>query len=111
MGALFSATYRADNDRPTVEVKAAREGNSESWKVTAQCAGARCEAATDAPDPTPTIWRLIGEALDSKADSDAPPQWDMNTPLRKSAAPITSLRRRGKIQPGDLPEWKPPETA
>jgi hypothetical protein len=107
MGALCSLTYRADNDRPTVEVKAVRERNSERWKVIAHCGGARCEATTDAPDPTPTIWRLIGEALDSKAEA-APSVWDMNRKLAKSAAPVTSLRRRGKIQPGDLPTWTPP---
>jgi len=109
MGALFAGTYRADNDRPTVEIEAVRERNSEKWRVVAQCAGARCEASSDAPDPTPTIWRLIGEALNHKAEA-APSPFDMN---RKRARPLTPTpsRRRGKIQPGDLPEWKPPETA
>jgi hypothetical protein len=107
MGVLFSATYRADNDRPTVEIKAAREGNSERWRVIAQCAGARCEALTDAPDPTPTIWRLIGEALDTKAEA-VPSQWDMNRKLTKPLTPTLS-RRRGKVLPTDLPTWNPPE--
>src|SRR5215471_14615110 len=110
MGALVSLTYRADNDRPTVQIEAVRERNSERWKVVAQCAGACCEASTDAPDPTPTIWRLIGEALDSKAEAE-PGKFDMNKRLTKSAAPVTPLRRRGKLQPGDVPEWTPPETA
>ena len=109
MGALFSGTYRADNERPTVEIEAVRERNSERWKVIAHCAGARCEAYSDAPDPTPTIWRMIGEALDAKTEP-APSPFDMNRKLTKPLTPTTSLRRRGKIQPGDLPEWRPPPT-
>ena len=102
MGALFSGTYRADNDRATVEVEAVRERNSERWRVVTQCAGVRCEAYTDAPDPTPTIWRLIGEALDYKAEV-APPKWDLNRKFKKP----TPVRRR---LPTGLPEWRPPET-
>jgi hypothetical protein len=88
-------------------LKPCANGNSERWKVVARCADARSEATTDAPDPTPTIWRLIGEALDSKAEAAQSP-YDMNVRLAKPLTP-TPLRRRGKIQPGDLPEWRPPE--
>ena len=107
---MFSGTYRADKERPTVEIEAVRERNSERWRVVAQCAGARCEASSDAPDPTPTIWRLIGEALDSKAEA-APSPYDMNRRLVKRPVAPTPLRGRRKVSPGDLPEWKPPETA
>jgi hypothetical protein len=102
MGALFSATYRADNDRATVEIEAVRE--RERWKVVARCAGARCEADTAAPDPTPTIWRLIGEALDSKAEVE-PPKWDLNRKFKKPT-PV----RRGRL-PSGLPPWTPPDAA
>jgi hypothetical protein len=103
MGALFSGTYRADNDRAMVEIEAVRERNGERWKVIARCAGARCEAYSDAPDPTPTIWRLIGEALDSKAEA-APPKWDLNRKFKKP----TPVRRR--LATG-LPPWRPPNDA
>jgi hypothetical protein len=109
MGALFSGTYRADNDRPPVEIEAVREHNSERWRVIAHCGGARCEAYTDAPDPTPTIWRLVGEALDAKAEA-VPSQWDMNKRVNRATTPTTAQRRRGKFPPGSVPEWRPPET-
>jgi hypothetical protein len=61
-------------------------------------AGSRCEATTDAPDPTPTIWRLIGEALDCKAEA-APSPFDMNRKLARPLTPTPSRRRRQDTSP------------
>jgi hypothetical protein len=105
--ALISGTFR--NDVRLVAYEAKQDG--ERWTCLAKIGGERFEASTWAPSPWPCIEKLIGEALDSASRETEPGRYDMNKRLVKSAAPVTSLRRRGKVSPGDLPEWKPPEAS
>ena len=103
----ISGTFR--NDMRLVAFEAKQDG--ERWSCLAKLGGERFEADTWQPSPWPCIEKLIGEALDSASREAEPGKFDMNTPLRKPVS-VTPLRhRRGKAQPGDLPEWTPPETA
>jgi hypothetical protein len=101
----INGSYRR-TDQPIVSFEAKQDG--ERWTCLAKVSGERFEASTWQPSPWPCIEKLIGEALDSASREHEPGKFDMNTPLRKSAAPVTSLRRRAKVQPGDLPTWTPP---
>jgi hypothetical protein len=85
--------------------------DGERWSCLAKLGGERFEADTWQPSPWPCIEKLIGEALDSKSHDTDKPRFDMNTRLAKPAAKPSPLRRRGRVSPGDLPEWRPPDDA
>jgi hypothetical protein len=103
----ISGSYRR-TDLPVVSFEARQDG--EHWRVIVKVGGEHFEQTTWQPSPWPCIEKLIGQALDNTNREAEPGKFDMNQPLRKSAAPVTSLRGRRKTQPGDLPEWRPPET-
>jgi hypothetical protein len=105
----INGSYRRA-DQPIVHFEAKQEG--ERWTSLAKVGGERFEASTWQPSPWPCIEKLIGEALDSASRDNEPARFDMNVRRgRPAAAPVTSLRRRGRVSPGDLPEWKPPEAS
>ena len=101
----ITGSYRRA-DLPIVHFEAAQQG--ERWSCVAKIGGEHFEQTTSQPSPWPCIEKVIGEALDSANRDSEPSQFDMNRKLAKPAKSI-SLRRRGKVQPSDLPEWRPPE--
>ena len=104
----ITGSYRRGDDRPIVHFEAKQDG--ERWTCLAKIGGERFEASTWQPSPWPCIEKLIGEALDSASREIGPARFDMNQrPVKRPVAP-TPLRGRRRIAPGDLPEWKPPET-
>lgn len=103
--AQISGSYR-HGTRPNVAFEA--EQQDECWNVTVRSGTQRYEASTWAPSPWPTIERLVADALDGANRETEPGRYDMNRKLAKPLTPTTSLRRRGKIQPTDLPTWTPP---
>ena len=105
----ITGSYRRGDDRPIVHFEAKQDG--ERWTCLAKISGEQFEASTWQPSPWPCIEKLIGEALDSRSREAEPSRFDMNKRLVKPSASPISLRRRGKVSPGDLPDWKPPETA
>jgi hypothetical protein len=105
--ALISGTFR--NDVRLVAYEAKQDG--ERWTCLAKIGGERFEASTWAPSPWPCLENLVGQALDSASRETEPGKFDMNKRLVKPPATPIPLRRRGKVSPGDLPDWKPPETA
>ena len=102
--ASINGSYRRA-DHPIVYFEAKQDG--ERWSCLAKVGGERFEGSTWQPSPWPCIEKLIGEALDSNTRDDEPAKFDMNKRLAKRA-PTAPLRRRGKVLPGDLPEWTPP---
>jgi hypothetical protein len=104
----ITGSYRRA-DLPIVSFEAKQDG--ERWTCLAKISGEQFEASTWQPSPWPCIEKLIGEALDSRSREAEPSRFDMNKRLVKPSASPISLRRRGKVSPGDLPDWKPPETA
>jgi hypothetical protein len=101
----ITGSYRR-TDRPICYFEAKQVG--ECWQCVAKLGGERFEASTWQPSPWPCIEKLIGEALDSGSRDAEPTKFDMNKRLAKPAAKPTPLRRRGSVQPSDLPQWTPP---
>jgi hypothetical protein len=100
----FTGTYRHEQ-RGDVHV-------DQRWHIVVKSRMARREVSTWQPDPWGAVRELVGNVLDAaQADDSEPPKYDMNKRLVKPSATPTPLRRRGRVSPGDLPEWKPPETA
>jgi hypothetical protein len=104
----INGSYRRA-DQAIVSFEAKQDG--ERWHCTAKIGGEHFEASTWQPSPWPCIEKLIGEALDSRSRDIEPAKFDMNKRLAKPSATPIPLRRRGKVSPGDLPEWHPPEEA
>jgi hypothetical protein len=101
----INGSYRRA-DWPIVYFEAKQDG--ERWACLAKIGGERFKASTWQPSPWPTLERLIGDALDSTTRDVEPPKYDMNRKLAKPAAKPSPLRRRGSVQPSDLPQWTPP---
>jgi hypothetical protein len=106
--ATIAGSYRRGDDRPIVYFEAAQDG--ERWTCLAKIGGERFEQTTWQPSPWPCVEKLIGEALDSVNRDREPAKFDMNRRIVKSTTKPVPLRGRRKIAPGDLPEWKPPQT-
>jgi hypothetical protein len=101
----ITGTYRTEL-KPLVAFDAEQDG--ERWRVTVRSAAERYEASTWQPSPWACIERLVGDALDGVNREVEPPKYDMNKKLARPLTP-TPLRRRGKLPPGSVPEWRPPE--
>ena len=101
----ITGAYRR-TDQPICYYECEQDG--EKWRVTVKISGQRFEQATWAPSPWACIEKLIGEALDSGSRDVEPAKFDMNRKLAKPATKPSPLRRRGNVQPSDLPQWTPP---
>jgi hypothetical protein len=104
----INGSYRRA-DQPICYFEA--EQDNERWRIVVKLGGERFEASTWNPSPWGTIEKLIAEALDSASRDVEPARFDMNQRLVKRPVAPTPLRGRRRVSPGDLPEWKPPETA
>ena len=107
----FKGVYQHET-RGDVAIEANLRDGGQRWHIVVKSGMARRELSTYQPDPWGAVRDLVGSVLDAAQSDDSEPRFDMNRRLvkRAAASPIP-LRRRGKVQPGDLPEWKPPETA
>jgi hypothetical protein len=107
----FTGTYRHEA-RGDVQIEFNQRDGGQLWHIVVKSGMTRREVSTWQPDPWGAVRDLVGSVLDAAPGDDSEPtRFDMNKRLAKPSATPMPLRRRGKVQPSDLPEWKPPETA
>jgi hypothetical protein len=107
----FTGTYRHEA-RGDVQIEFNQRDGGQRWHIVVKNGMTRREVSTWQPDPWGAVRDLVGSVLDAvPGDDSEPSRFNMNVKLGKPSAAPTPLRRRGKIAPGDLPEWKPPEAS
>lgn len=107
----FSGTYRHET-RGDVQVEFSQRDGGQRWHVVVKNGMTRREVSIWEPaDPWQAMRDLVADVLNDASRDVEPARFDMNQRLVKRPVAPTPLRRRGRVSPGDLPEWKPPETA